>query len=264
MDFHSLAKVGKKLWTNREAFEYLSKYGAHKQAGTLWKNFNTYKESAFENFGLKTYFFLANNLGTPYFNRYDEKSASELSQPLSTVNIPGDGTVTLVSQLGPAMKWADEFDAKLPGANPVKIIHYCNAVHQRAEGTYNPISDDEWNKKLWSNENAYLDLNCRCSGATMWKFLEYSNLEVAQKVCGHVGAWQDPSVRGFVQEVLIHGEPTGKITPFAAILDDDYLAKMGDTCMWEKPHFLENWRMHLTSKNEELMKRKDALWRRLL
>lgn len=122
---------------------------------------------------------MANNLGTPYFNRYDEKSASEVSQPLSTKKIPGDGTVSLVSQLGPAMKWADEFDSKMPGAKPVKIVHYCNSVHQRAEGVYKSISDDEWNKKLWSNDNAYLDLNCRCSGAEMWKFLEMSGVEQA-------------------------------------------------------------------------------------
>jgi hypothetical protein len=141
-DFRVLAKVGKKEWTNAEAFQFLSKYGAHKQAGTLWKNFNTYKESAFENIGLKMYFFMANNLGTPYFNRYDEKSASELSQPLSTKKIPGDGTVSLTSQLGPAMKWADEFDSKMPGAKPVKIVHYCDAIHQRAAGKYDSISDD--------------------------------------------------------------------------------------------------------------------------
>jgi hypothetical protein len=82
-------------------------------------------------------------------------------------------------------------------------------------------------------------------------------------ICGHVGAWQDPSVRGFVQGVLMHGAPSGKITKFAASLDDDYLAKVGDTCMWEKPYFLKDWRNNLANKNEALMKREDALWRRL-
>merc|ERR1711935_724305 len=264
VDYKILAKVGNRTWTNSEAEAYLAKYGIHKQASTLYKNFNTYKESAFENIGLKTYIFMANNLGTPYYSTYTEESASKLSQPIVADLIPGDGTVPTVSQLGPALKWAEEFDKRVKGAGPVKIIHYCNSVHRRASGTYEEITDKEWERKLWSNENAHLDLNCRCSSSLMWKSVNLTGKESLQMVCGHVGAWQDPTVRGFVQEVLMHGSATKGLTKFTESLDDGYLKQVTDGCLWEKIHFLADWRNHLVKKTQSLLAREDAKWRRLM
>lgn len=206
---------------------------------------------------------MANNLGTPYYFSYTEESSSKLSQPKAGKKIPGDGTVPTVSQLGPAFKWAEEFDRKTRGAGPVKIIHYCNSVHQRATGKYQEMDDKEWERKLWSNENAYLDLNCRCSGRLMWNAVKVSGVEEVQMLCGHVGAWQDPTVRGFVQEIITNGKATTGLTNFVKNLDETYMKKVEASCLWEKIHFLDNWRAHLTNKNQTLLKREDANWRRL-
>lgn len=129
-DMRELATVAGKKWDISEIKQFLEKYSSNKDAGILWENFGTYKESAFDNFNVTTYFVVQNNIDTAAqktFTGTVKNNPRLLNQDGTTrKTIAGDGTVPFMSQLGPAFKWADEFDAKPSQGKPVKIIHYCN------------------------------------------------------------------------------------------------------------------------------------------
>ena len=186
-----------------------------------------------------------------------------LSQPKKTIKIAGDGTVPLISQLGPGIKWAEEFENKVPGAKSIKFIHYCNSLHSRANGTYKEyFTNEQWHKELFDQtKNSYLDLDCKCSNKTVVKVGEKLSDKV-HLLCGHVGAFQDPSVRNFVFNILKHGQKTNGLTDFVKNIDDKYFQTMDKSCMLEKPSFLKSWRNNY-AKKVKLFPTRSALWKRL-
>ena len=267
-NYDTLATVDDRTWKMSEAQEFLKKYGVGKNPEEWFKLFNTHDTSSFQNMNIPTYIFLADNMSTAYYNKYSQlekpQGNRKLSQPKESIYTAGDGTVPLISQLGPGIKWAEEFENKVPGAKPIKFIHYCNSLHNRANGTYKELyTDVAWHKELLDQtKNSYLDLDCACSNNMVVKAGETFS-DKAYMMCGHVGAFQDPPVRNFVLNLLKNGQKTDGISEFAKSIDDKYLAQLDDTCMFEKPSFLADWRNNYTKKNEEFFKHESAFWRRL-
>jgi len=267
VDYEILAKVGDRTWKISEAEEYLKKYGVGERSAEYYKLFNTYKESAFENLNIPVYNFVANNLSTHYYSTYDElenvTEGTKLSQSKTTEMISGDQTVPLISQIGPGFKWAEEFTAKKPRTKPVKFIHYCNALHNRKEKIYKEIfSEAEWVKELDDQtKNSYLDLDCQCSGGSMVSAGE-NITEKVHVICGHVGLFQDQSVRNFVFHLLKRGDKTDGLTNFVKSADESYLNKLVETCTIEKPDFLHNWQENYKNKNTSYWHKVSANWKR--
>merc|ERR1712048_452159 len=108
-------------------------------------------------------------------------------------------------------------------------------------------NDKQWFEKLFSEkENNYLDLDCYCSGTVQYN----TSKSVSDKnmmVCGHYGAFMDERVRNVAFTILKHGE-SRKITSYFDGLDENYLKRLDDTCMFEKPVFLKTWRTNLSGK----------------
>jgi len=138
----------------------------------MWSHFNTYNESAFENFGVRAFFIVQNNVPTNYettYKAWDKSDPRLVSQEAADKVVKmnaGDGTVTFMSQIGPAFKWADEFENPSKDAltRPVKILHYCNNLGKRMNiydnSDYKP--NNEWINKLKDENNNYLGVQCKC------------------------------------------------------------------------------------------------------
>ena len=240
VDYQILAKVGDKTWKISEAQEFLKKYGTGDRAEEYYKAFNTHEESAFENINIPAYIFISNFLSTPYYNEYEEpkKEGDRLPQPKKKIPMAGDGTVPLISQLGPGFKWATEFEAKKPNTKPVKIIHYCNSLHKRSLKKYSELySDEDWVKELDSEtKNSYLDLDCTCAYDKIVNFAEDHSDQILA-ICGHYGAFIDLPVRNFVMHLMMKGEKTNGLTDFVKSIDERYLEDVDKACTVEKPAF---------------------------
>jgi len=213
---------------------------------------------------------LSNNLSTPYYNDYkilkEPYGNRKLTQPLKTYYQSGDGTVPLTSQIGPGLKWSMEYDNKSEDSHPVKFIHYCNALQRRQDGDYKPkYTDEEWTEALFSSENTYIDLDCQCNNSAMVNI----GKRVSEKVhmlCGHVGAFQDVSVRNTVFELLKINEESVALPGLSEYMEDfdeEYLNKLDENCMFEKPYFLKDYERNISFKKVGFFKQHTAYYRRM-
>ena len=266
--YDKLAVVDKRDWKISEIKEFIKNYSVGSDPGSFYEQFGLYKESIFDNIKIPIYVMMTNNISTPYYNYYSivqmPYQEPRLSQPKTIEQIAGDGEVPLVSQVGPGLKWADEFDNKLSGAKPVKFIHYCNALRQRAFGTYkNYYSDEDWMKTLLDqNNNAYLDLDCMCANKTMVTASEIFGDKITLS-CGHMGGFQDVSVRNFIFQILKNGQRTDGLTDFVKKANEKYFSDLDEKCIFEKPSWLENWRKNYADKNEGPFNKSSRSSRRL-
>lgn len=267
-----LSTVGGKKWDISQIQEFLKKYSNNKDAGILWKNFSTYKESAFENFNVTTYFVVQNNIetaGPRSFKGVDKKNPKNLIQKGYIDNkIPGDGTVPFASQLGPALKWAEEFDQNPNKTKPIKIVHYCNDYFKRASNTYK--TKEEWTNRLKDQKkNEYLGLNCKC-GNTDFAKQEGKGKVNFESACNHSMGFNDPNMYGFVNMIIVdnHHKKIKKpnMSSFFNKLNGNYLTDMSKNCMLDKPYFLKNYASNFNTKNRSFLRKKfdDKLRRRLL
>ena len=69
----------------------------------------------------------------------------------------GDGSVISTSAILPGIKWAQDFEDKLPGAKPVKFIEVCSTKNKRAT-----VSESNYSMKVTKNE--YMGIGCLCKG----------------------------------------------------------------------------------------------------
>jgi len=102
--------------------------------------------------------------------------------------------------LGPAYKWASEFEKAKNNKKPIKIIHYCNNIAQRSENKYKPKKD--WIKKLRDDKNQYLGLPCVCGNPKFFKDSKNGGKQM-KDICNHSGGFNDPFVHGFLKEILV-------------------------------------------------------------
>jgi len=160
----------------------------------MFKNFNTYNASKFDSLGVRVYFVVQNNVQTQYeieYTKWDSKDPTVVDQSSSKkIMAAGDGTVNFMSQLGPAFKWADEFQASPKDQRPVKIIHYCNDLGTRISNKYQ--HDPLFDQKLKNNENAYLGIPCKCSSPEFFAEQTKGNADI-NSTCNHSNAFNDDS-----------------------------------------------------------------------
>lgn len=258
-----LGTVGKTNYNLSQVGEFQRKYASRPDAEKLWKHWNTYKESAFENFGLTTYFVVQNNLDTPHATTYSgvKKDGKTLIQKNKKQEMgAGDATVPFASLLGPIFKWAEEYNPKDPKTKPVKLIHYCNNLGQRSKGEYHQTG--HWEKELFAKKNSYLGLPCVCGTPSFFMSMMKGGPKLGS-VCNHSNAVADPNVHAFYNKIMIDRKPhNGKLNAFMEGIDGKYLGQIAGHCLAEKPWFLENWRQNLTNKVQSFLKREDANWRR--
>jgi len=160
----------------------------------MFKNFNTYIESKFDSLGVRVYFVVQNNVKTEIeteYTKWDSKDPTVKDQSSGKKNMgPGDGTVNFMSQLGPAFKWAEEFETSPKSQRPVKIIHYCNNLGRRISNRY--VHDPLFDQKLKNNENAYLGIPCKCSSLKFFTEHIKGNEDI-DSACNHSKGFLDDS-----------------------------------------------------------------------
>jgi len=260
-----LAEVGTKKWQISELKTFQQKYATKPDAWKLWKNWNTYKESAFENFGVLTYFVIQNNLPTPSETKYTgvaKDGRTLIQEGKVQLKKPGDGTVPWASLLGPIFKWAEEFNPKDPKTAPVKLIHYCNNLGARSVGHYQ--TDAHWAKHLFANENSYLGLPCKCGNPSFFKAAMNGGPQVSA-TCNHAAAFNDPNYHGFYNKIMIDEKPAnGKLNKFMQGVDAKYLGDVTSHCIVEKPWFSKNFKANLSKRVQAFLKDERAGWRRRL
>lgn len=171
----------------------------------MFKNFNTYRESKFENFGVRVYFVVQNNAQTPYqveYTKWDSKDPTvvDLSNAKKIMGA-GDTTVNFVSQLGPAFKWAEEFETSPKDKRPIKIIHYCNDLGMRITQKYQ--HDPLFDQRLKNNENAYLGIPCKCSSQEFAEEQRQGKADINQ-ACNHGSAFNDDSMHYLIGKIVIN------------------------------------------------------------
>jgi len=113
----------------------------------------------------------------------------------------GDGTVNFVSQLGPAFKWAEEFETSPKDQRPVKIIHYCNDLGMRISKKYE--HDPLFDVRLKNNENAYLGIPCKCSSQEFFDEQRQGKADI-NSVCNHANAFNDDSMHYLISKIVVN------------------------------------------------------------
>lgn len=73
--------------------------------------------------------------------------------------VTGDGTVPSAAAVTPWVKWAQEFDQKKAGSNPVKFVDVCSGVNQR--GTPWDGKDQQGRNVMLKNEYQGIECNCQ-------------------------------------------------------------------------------------------------------
>lgn len=68
----------------------------------------------------------------------------------------GDGVVDVNSAIYPLLKWAYEFDKKVPNAKPIKIVQRCGSYNEKYFIYDNHSGERE------SLQNEYFGISCEC------------------------------------------------------------------------------------------------------
>jgi hypothetical protein len=205
-----------------------------------------------------------NNLPTAHEKEYTgvEKDGRTLIQKDSKqISSAGDATVPFASLLGPVFKWAEEFDSKkIPGAKPVKLIHYCDNLGKRSLGKYQ--TDAHWHKEFFKNANSYLGLPCQCGTPSFFQNAMKGGPQLGE-VCNHGASAKDPNVHAFYNKVMVDEKPhNAKLSAWAEALDGKYLDNLASHCIIEKSYFLENWKKNFLGKDSVFLHDERASWRR--
>ena len=91
----------------------------------------------------------------------------------------GDGTVLATSSITPALKWASEYEKKVPGAKPITLAEICTSFRPRN------YLHEKGNKKV----NEYISVGCNCTPGY-------------EAACDHLGVISDRRVVSFIVNSL--------------------------------------------------------------
>lgn len=152
-----------------------------------------------------------------YSFKVDPKIASSANrfctnQEESWSNWRGDGTVPSTAAVTAALKWADEFDSKMAGAKPVKIVDVCSAINVK----YTPYDTMDPNKPSQVTKNEYIGLPCDCTEGKI-------------RHCSHESLLFLPQLLDFVGNTVMTNVRT-TISDMASAMTDQQLADFQSKC----------------------------------
>ena len=129
----------------------------------------------------------------------------------------GDGQVLSTSAIIAALKWADDFESKEPGAKPVNIIEMCS-VWNRRESVFEPGTKSV-------EKSAYFGYECGCGGTP--------HSPSDGKACDHVSFIGDPKFYHFMLQSAIDEVPQvqSSSTEEFANRSNEWLANYENNCL---------------------------------
>lgn len=174
--------------------DLLEQYGVIDGAKEIY---NSVKNELFEvitNPGVQTNLVFTSTTHTTYQFTFDENPRLKTSKdvyvaPTFEKTAYGDGQVLTTSAVTAALKWADDFEAKQPGAKPVNIIEMCS-VWNRRESVFEPGTKSV-------QKSAYFGYECGCGGTP--------HSPSDGKDCDHVSFIGDPKFYHFMLNSAMDG-----------------------------------------------------------
>lgn len=163
------------------------KYAVVEHSDKLWGAVQDPSYDSLPNTGVQTNVIFTSALDTMYHFEFDENPKLKTDQdkyvaPTSNKYTYGDGTVLSTSAVVAALKWADDFEKKSPGAKPTTIIEVCSTKDRRTS-VFSP-------DVLFVRDNAYFGIDCDCGGTKLFP-------KDGSK-CGHTLFLTDPKVIEFL------------------------------------------------------------------
>eukprot|EP01017_Pseudomicrothorax_dubius_P024128 TRINITY_DN2567_c0_g6_i1.p1 TRINITY_DN2567_c0_g6~~TRINITY_DN2567_c0_g6_i1.p1 ORF type:complete len:214 (+),score=48.21 TRINITY_DN2567_c0_g6_i1:108-749(+) len=138
----------------------------------------------------------------------------------------GDGIVSSEGPLFAAFKWAEEFNSRLPGAKPVKVMQVCSSYNRKS--VYDG-RDKESRRVIL--ENGYVGAPCMCEKtASKLKPEEKQNYKGDE--CCHSGILNDSDFFPIFQDIVSADVRIEKDISKATILrmSNDEIIRLRNTC----------------------------------
>ena len=198
----SIGSVNRENVTGSNLKEILRKYSFNSQAVEIFEATRRKELEELKNPGVETVIVYSNiNASTGFFQYNSDPSIQAKKQGSGYVKldhelmIPGDNSITTTSALSPGLKWAYEFDTKLPGAKPVVFAEICSIVNRKS-------AVFQSNFGLQSNEYQGVACECRRKGS--------------EKGCDHLGLVSDEEVVAYLVNSLVDNKrpPAGVAKKF--------------------------------------------------
>lgn len=199
LDNYGSDKDGNKI-TNQNFEQMMIKLSPNKNFDYFWKGRDSRYESL-PNFGVNFTLLFSQVLlqdqgydfkvDPPTWIDQHKTYCTEKTGGFTTIYVAGDTSVPSTSSVTPAMKFAMDFDNKVPGAKPVKIVEYCSSMMQKDSpyDSFNSKGEGQYTK------NSYIGLPCDCTATK-------------EKHCDHVSMLWLPKFFDFLSSTVKSGVRT--------------------------------------------------------
>ena len=202
--------------------DLLEQYGAIEGAKEIYQSVKSDLFEEVTNPGVQINLVFTSSTPTTYQFEFDENPKlktvkDQYVAPTYEKNIYGDGQVLTSSAVTAALKWADDFESKQPGAKPVNIIEMCS-IWKRRESVFEPGTKSV-------EKSAYFGYECDCGGTP--------HQPSDGKDCDHVSFIGDPKFYHFMLNSAIDGvaQVQSSTTEEFANRTNEWLANYENNCL---------------------------------
>ena len=198
-------KVGDKQYNPDSFGDLLEQHSFVKNAKELFNFGRDERLESLENPGVEITIIYSNHLQTPDTFSYSESPKSYSSNfkvhaPNNVVFRRGDGVLLTSSTILPGIKWADDYEKRIPGSKPIIFVEGCSLYNQKDSIFSDPkiSKKSEKDGSFSINKSGYMGVKCNCQhGAVLSDRCESMN---------HARMHTELNVVSFITKSLVNYE----------------------------------------------------------